>query len=241
MMAEAVEWACSSVDGRRRGAGRRAMLEGLVEPFDLAVGLGVVGPGVSGADAHRGEGVGEDVAVRRGVVGQEPGRPADTRGGGGEHDEALLPGARSAGPARRRPAAVVIDDVEDLDLGAVGELPGGVVELPAVVGPLGGEAARGPLGALAGSSTINPRALRIRQIVDSRRQARQVVEVQGDRRRTGVEPGVDELFAFRARSPPRPPPGVRLVTRVRGPGPRLQHGIALDAMPATKVPEEPRR
>jgi len=62
---------------------------------------------------------------------------------------------------------VVVEHVEDLDLGVVGEAVVGDVELPALVRLVGGEALPAALGRLWGCGVTNPRADRIRQIVDT--------------------------------------------------------------------------
>ena len=62
---------------------------------------------------------------------------------------------------------MVIEDVEDLDVGAAGELPMGDVELPALVGLLGLEADVAAFGAFVRLGVTKPRAERIRQIVDT--------------------------------------------------------------------------
>lgn len=69
-------------------------LEGLVNAFDLAAGLGVVGPGVASADPELGERVGEHMAERTGIVGQEPCRPAQHHGGRGHDGQRGGTGAR---------------------------------------------------------------------------------------------------------------------------------------------------
>jgi hypothetical protein len=47
-------------------------------------------------------------------------------------------------------AGVVVEEVEDLDVGAVGQLPVGSVDLPHLVGEVGLEAYEGAAGALLG-------------------------------------------------------------------------------------------
>ena len=90
---------------------------------------------------------------------------------------------------------VVIEDVEDLDLGVVGEEPVGGVGLPAFVGLVGGEAHVGRLGTFEGLGGDEPAT---DQGPPDRRGCGDLVEfvleVPGDGVRTGVEPVVDELF-----------------------------------------------
>jgi hypothetical protein len=56
---------------------------------------------------------------------------------------------------------VIVEDVEDLDLAAVGEAPVGDIGLPAFVGLVGAERAR-----FCGFGMTNPRRDKIRQIVE---------------------------------------------------------------------------
>jgi hypothetical protein len=60
---------------------------------------------------------------------------------------------------------VVVDEVQDLDLGAVGQMPLGGVRLPAFVGQAGLEADEGGARPLCGCGVIKPRRRRIRQMV----------------------------------------------------------------------------
>lgn len=62
---------------------------------------------------------------------------------------------------------VVVEGVEDVDVGAVGELPVGGIGLPAFVGLVGLRPDVGALGPLARLGMTNPRRTRIRQIVDA--------------------------------------------------------------------------
>ena len=59
-------------------------------------------------------------------------------------------------------AGVVVDEVEDLYVGAVGQPPVGEFGLPAFVGLLGGEADVGRFGALLRVGVISPAARRCR-------------------------------------------------------------------------------
>ena len=137
-----------------------------MEAFDFAAGLGVVGAGVLVVDAEReqleldgagpvaGRG-GEDGAVvgehRRGqaVVAAAPRwKVSHDVGGFGGHER----------PGRDQQAGVVVDDVEDLHVGAVGERPVGGVGLPALVGQLGLEPPPRALGPLVGLGGDEPPA-----------------------------------------------------------------------------------
>lgn len=62
---------------------------------------------------------------------------------------------------------VVVDDVEDFDVGVVGEPNVGDVELPALVRLVGAEALVAAFRGFVGCGVTNPRLVRIRQIVDT--------------------------------------------------------------------------
>jgi hypothetical protein len=66
---------------------------------------------------------------------------------GGDHVDGLGDAAGDGGDAQ---PGVVIDDVEDLDLGAAGQAHVGDVHLPALVGELGVEPDVGALGSFVG-------------------------------------------------------------------------------------------
>ena len=91
---------------------------------------------------------------------------------------------------------MVVDDVEDLDVGAARELPVGGVGLPAFVGLVGFEADQGCLGAFLRLWGDEPAA---GQDPPDRRHrgggAVTAVEVRGDRGGAGVESLVVQLFA----------------------------------------------
>ena len=116
-----------------------------MEPFDLAAGLWVIGPGVPEADAAVVEGdLQRDASTataaageHRPVVGQHAGRIAIASSsfteavvdvGGLEHPQGVAADAESG---------VVVEEVENLHVGALGELPVGDIKLPALVGLLG--------------------------------------------------------------------------------------------------------
>jgi hypothetical protein len=62
---------------------------------------------------------------------------------------------------------VIVEEVEDFHVGAVGQCPVGDVESPTFVGLLGGEPQIAALGALVRLRVTNPRWLMIRQIVET--------------------------------------------------------------------------
>jgi hypothetical protein len=101
-------------------------------------------------------------------------------------------------PSPSRPPAdgVVVDDVEDLHLGAAGQLPGRVVELPALIGPLGTEAPSASLGRLGGLGRDEAPSPQHAPDGRRRRDADQIAQVVGDGLRAGVEAGVDQLLAL---------------------------------------------
>lgn len=103
------------VGGRLPG---KPSFEGLMEPCDLALGRGVMRSGPGRRDPEMGEGGGDDLAEGLGVVGLEPCGPAQDAGNCSEDGGA---GAGLHGRRVHEHAAVVVDDVEDLYLGAVGE------------------------------------------------------------------------------------------------------------------------
>jgi len=79
---EGVEKVLEFVDGVGFRFGGEPFLEGLVEPFDLAAGLGVERPRVGGVDADLFEVAGEQVRGERcPVVGKDPGGDAVDRNG----------------------------------------------------------------------------------------------------------------------------------------------------------------
>ena len=127
-------------------------LERLVEPLDLAAGLGVIGPGVDVFDpqlvALELQGAASTSGSRgehRTVIGQQRRREPLGRSGFVEarHHVGSLEHAKGIG-AHQEPG-VVIDRVQDLDVGARGELPVSNVFLPAFVRHLGREPDRGGL------------------------------------------------------------------------------------------------
>ena len=211
-----------------------------MEALHLAAGLRVVGPGVLERDAEGGQvglqcgapagagGVpdGEDhpiVGEHRGGqgVGGEGSAETVTHGHGGEH---------RAGGAGDRLAGVVIDDVEDLDMGLVGQPPVGDVGLPAFVGLLGLEAdvaATGPFTWLRGDE---PAAAQ--HLVDRRHRgsgAGLLAQVAGDGDRPGVQALLGQLFAQLDDALFDPDPDLPGIA-ARTAGARLQTRLALIAV-----------
>ncbi len=128
-------------------------LEGLVEAFDLAASLGVVGRGVLEDDAQALELQFQDdpaparpACKHRGVVAEERGGQSERIRSGMEdldHVQSLEGGEGAGGQSD---SGLVIEEVQDLDRAAIGQLPGCGVELPGFVGQLGLEADEGSSG-----------------------------------------------------------------------------------------------
>jgi hypothetical protein len=91
---------------------------------------------------------------------------------------------------------VVVDDVADLDAGAVGEGPVSDVGLPAFVGLFGGEADEGALGPLVGLRGDEPAGS---QDPPDRRHRRGAavapLQMEGNSRRPGFMTGLVEALA----------------------------------------------
>ena len=185
-------------------AGGQPAVEGLVEAFDFAAGLGVVGTRVDQADAEGGQVAFERDLTAAARLGGEDGAVVCEDGGGqspaGERvvedvDDVggFVDRQRVAGDGQ---AAVVVDDVEDLDGGAVGEVPVGGVGLPALVGLVGFEADQRRLRAFLRLGGDEPAA---GQDPPDRRGggcgAVAPVQVRGDGRGAGIQPVVEQLFA----------------------------------------------
>ena len=143
----------SQVLGRR--AGGEPAFEGLVEAFDLALGLGVVGAAVALLDAvleqrdleavggFRVAG-GEDVAV----VGEGGGGLAVLLAGFAELVADGLAGDRPVAGDGEDVAGVVVEEDQDLGVLPVGQAAVGEVGLPALVGQLGLEPEVGGSGGI---------------------------------------------------------------------------------------------
>ena len=137
---EAVELVLQGGEVVRGWLGGEPALEGLVEPLDLPLRLRVEGAAVALLDAEAceelleavagaGDAGGEDAAV----VGQGRGGGAVGGDGGGEGlDDGGAGDGLMSGAGQQQPG-VVVEPVEDLDVGAVGEAPVGEVGLPELV------------------------------------------------------------------------------------------------------------
>ena len=130
-----------------RGRAGEPAFEGLVEAFDFALGLRVAGVAVLLGDAQGGEeafevvaAVGESGGVDRSVVGQGGGGQSVGGGGVGEAGDDVGAGDAAVGGAGQQVSGVIVEPVEDFDVGAVGQGPVGEVGLPGLVGLAGGEA-----------------------------------------------------------------------------------------------------
>ena len=150
------------------------LLEGLLDAFDLAAGLGVAGSGVLLRDVESFQLVLELVAAAavaggedQAVVGQDAG--GDAVGGNGlpERGDDQGCGDGALGGAGQDVAGVVVDEGQDLRVRAVGEGDVGEVGLPGLVGQGGLEALVGGAGRLCGCGSMRPARCRIRQIVDT--------------------------------------------------------------------------
>ena len=110
-------------------------------------------------------------------------------------------GDAAVGGDRQGVAGVVVEPVEDLDVGAVGEPPVGEVGLPAFVGLFGGEADVGGLRAFLRLRGDQPGRAQVAVDRGARHdQAVVVLEVPGDGVRAVVEPFAGELLRAARRS-----------------------------------------
>jgi hypothetical protein len=141
VVAEAVELGLELVERRGGWLFGEPPFEGLVEAFDLAAGLGVVGAGVLVVDPQPDElefdGTGAVAALGgedRPVVGEHRGRIAPGSGAEmerGDHVGSFGGHKRLGGDHE---PGMVVEHVEDLHLAAIHELPVGGVGLPALIG-----------------------------------------------------------------------------------------------------------
>lgn len=157
--------------------GAQVFLLGLVEAFDFAAGLGVIGAGVVVSDAEFAEDDfqgGAAVAALSGgedgaVVGEQASGGAPGGDGGQEGVDDVGAGRDGACMAGDGQPGVVVEDVEDFHGGAIGEVPVGDVGLPSLVGLFGFKA--------------NPRGagtfLRLRCDESAAGQHRQIVDTAG--------------------------------------------------------------
>lgn len=100
-----------------------------------------------------------------GVVAEQGGRQIELTGGGVEAVDDVAGADGAECPGGEEEAGVVVQEVENFDRAAVGELPGCGVDLPGLVGELGHEADEGATRALLGLGRDPAWRLRMRQIV----------------------------------------------------------------------------
>ena len=124
---EPVELGLQFGEGGGRWLLGEPLLQGLVEAFDLALGLRVAGVAVLLLDPQGGEQVFEGVAaageaggVDRAVVGQGRGGWAVGVDVGGEGVHDIVAADSGERGERQQQPGVVIEPVDDLDVGAVG-------------------------------------------------------------------------------------------------------------------------
>ena len=168
-------------------------------------GLGMARSPVPLADAEVGEQVLEAVAsageargVDRAVVGERGGGPAVRIARRGERGHHVVAGDPPEGRAGEQVARVVVEPVQDLDLGPVGQAPMGEVGLPQLVWGGGLEAVPRAARALARLRRHQPGGVEDAPDGRARRDAQPLTpEVPGDGERTSVEATGGELGAQR--------------------------------------------
>ena len=176
---------------------------GLVEPFDLALGLGVERVAVLLGDAEGGQQVLEGVPAAAEAGGADA--PVVRQGRGGQPVSAAglqervdhdLPGDRGMDAAAEQVARVVVEPVDDLRVRPAGQGPVGEVGLPALVRLGRLEAQVGGPGPLAGLGGDQPGGV---QDPADRRGRGDVqpglLQVPGDGDRPGVPAGRGQLEA----------------------------------------------
>jgi hypothetical protein len=154
--AEPGELALPADGGLGRWLCGEPLLLGLLEAFDLALGLRVVGAGVVEPDVEAAElDLEGDPAAAAGEAGEDRPVVGEHAGGDSPAHEGLLEGVDDVGPGDGAPrdaghgqTGVVVERVEDLHRCAVGEPPAGGVGLPAFVGLFGFEPVPGRPGSL---------------------------------------------------------------------------------------------
>jgi hypothetical protein len=145
---------------------------------------------------------------------------------------------RPGGRADQQPG-VVVDDVEDLHVGAVGQLPVGDVGLPAFIRHLRGEPhIRRPRSFLRLRGDAPPAGQDPPDRRDRRRLTVPLTQVEGDGRRPGVQAllgqplaQLDDLLLHGGRCPLR--------ARPRPPRPRLKTRLPVGLEPANKSDHPP--
>jgi hypothetical protein len=200
-VAEAVKLGLEVGQGGGGGLSGQPAFLGLVESFDLALGLRVVRRAILLGDVQGGQEVFEGVlpaaeprGVDAAVVGQgRGGEPVLVAGGQeGLHDS--ITGDGRVGGAAQEVSGVVVEPVEDLRVGAVGQAPVGEVRLPALVGLGCLEASVGGAGAFAGFGLDQAGGVQDASDGGGRRCGVTAFgQVPGDREGAGVEAVTDQL------------------------------------------------
>lgn len=134
-VSEDVELGLEFFEAGSSGLGLEPALQGLMEPFHFALGLGVVGTSMTVVDTHGGDRFGQADLVDLGVIGEKPFRPPIPVGGRGESVENRFPIDRFDRFQLGAETAAVVDHGDDLHHKTVAQLPFDVVDLPAFVGP----------------------------------------------------------------------------------------------------------
>ena len=112
-----------------------------------------------------------------------------------ERVDDVMAGDGAVGGAGQQETGVVVEPVEDLHVGAVGEVPVGEVGLPAFVGLGGFEPVIGALGRLRGCGVISPAVMQDAADRGCRGRPEAFLgEVPGDGDRAGVQAVGGELF-----------------------------------------------
>jgi hypothetical protein len=142
---EGVELGLQPADGGGGVLAGEPFFQGLVEALDLAAGLRVVGAGAAVGDPEGGELAFQRDPAAAAVAAGEHGRVVGEHllreavaghGGVQAGDDVAGFEDRPGGGASQQPG-VVVGDVEDLGVAAVGQRPVGDVGLPALVGQVG--------------------------------------------------------------------------------------------------------
>jgi hypothetical protein len=134
-----------------------------------------VGPRVVEADPESAEfDLEYDPAAAAGCAGENGAVVGEHAGGDSPLHKGMLKGAEDIGAGDAAPhvaaegaAGVVVEEVENLDVGAVGELPVGGVGLPAFVRLLGRDRRHDDRGHFWGWGVKKPRRVKTRQIVET--------------------------------------------------------------------------
>jgi len=169
VLSPGVEQGLELGDGGRWWSAGEPLLEGLLDAFDFAAGLGMRGSGVLLRDVQAFELVLELVAAAsvsggedQSVVGQDAGGDAVAGNGLPERGDDLRGGDGAVRCAGQDVAGVVVEKGQDFGVGAVGEADVGEVGLPGLIRQGGLEPVVGvPRGSMRSARC------RIRQIVET--------------------------------------------------------------------------